>query len=211
VSVAGAPEPFLPLGMSFAPTPKSPISEVTFAFLDTETTGLSPAGGARVCEVAVVTSRGGARLELYQTLLNPGCPIDPGAQRVHGITDAMVAKSPRFPEVVPKLKEILETSVMVCHNAPFDVGFMTAEFSLAGHALPAMPILDTLPLARKHFRFPSNSLGNIARTMGVQPEGWHRAGNDVEMLRQVFDKMLAQLAPKGLKTLGDLLKLAGHK
>ena len=89
-------EPFLPLSISFPPTPKSPIPELTFAFLDTETTGLSPLSGARVCEVAVLTSRAGERLEFYQTLLNPCCPIDPGAQRIHGISNEMVAKSPKF-------------------------------------------------------------------------------------------------------------------
>ena len=88
---AGAPEFFLPLGMGFPPTPKSPLSEVTFAFLDTETTGLSHAGGARVCEVAVVTARAGARLELFSTLLNPGRPIDPGAQRIPSLTAAKAA------------------------------------------------------------------------------------------------------------------------
>ena len=211
MSLAGAPEPFLPLGIGFPPTPKSLVSEVTFAFLDTETTGLSPAGGARVCEVAVVTSRGGARVESFQSLLNPGCRIDAGAQRVHGISDAMVAKSPVFSTVVPKLRELLDNAVMVCHNAPFDVGFIESEFRHAGLPMPKTPVLDTLQLARRQFRFFSNSLGNIAKTLGVEPTGWHRAGNDVEMLRQVFDKMLSQLAPKGAKTLGDLLKLAGAK
>ena len=186
---------------------KRPVSEVTFAFLDTETTGLSPAAGARVCEVAVLAVRGGVEVGSLQSLVNPGCRIAPEAQRIHGISDAMVAGSPSFKELSPRLDAILEGSAMVCHNAPFDVGFLQAEYRLAGGSLPPVPVVDTLSIARRHFRFPRNSLGKIAETLGVSAEGWHRAGGDVRMLRAVFDHFLSALSRKGVRTLEDILKL----
>ncbi|MEK7657362.1 MAG: 3'-5' exonuclease, partial [Elusimicrobiota bacterium] len=74
------------------------ISETSFAFLDTETTGLSPARGDRVCEIAVLKTRGGAVIESFQSLINPQRPIDLGAQAIHGISDAMVAEWKRLGE-----------------------------------------------------------------------------------------------------------------
>lgn len=204
-----APEPFLPLGMSFPPTPKTSVPEVTFAFLDTETTGMSPQAGARVCEIAVVTAQGGKVLSRLQSLINPGRPIPPDAQRIHGISDAMVAASPTFAQIAPKLIQILDGTALVCHNASFDLAFLAAEFKTAGLKPPDLMVLDTLTLARRNFRFASNSLGAIARSLGIEPTGWHRAGNDVEMLRRIFDRFAAELAPKGARTLGDLMKLAG--
>ena len=183
------------------------ISETSFAFLDTETTGLSPARGDRVCEIAVLKTRGGAVIESFQSLINPQRPIDLGAQAIHGISDAMVAKSPRFGDLAERLAALLDDSVLVCHNIPFDKGFIEAEFRRTRVSLPAIPELDTLKLARKYFSFSSNRLGAIAGSLGVAPEGWHRAGNDVAMLRAVFERFLPEFQRKGARTLGCLLKL----
>ncbi|HAH04926.1 MAG TPA: hypothetical protein DCM05_00135 [Elusimicrobia bacterium] len=184
------------------------LGEAAFALLDTETTGFGPERGARICEIAVLVVRGGKVLDSFASLVNPGGPIDPGAQHVHGITDAMVADSPSFKDVAAKVAEMLEGRVLVCHNAPFDLPFLEWEFRRAGRPLPQVPVVCTLKLARRHFGFASNRLGSIAEAIGAEARGLHRAGADTEILRQVFAHMVKELVlRKDVRTLDDLLKL----
>ncbi|MDE2290689.1 MAG: 3'-5' exonuclease, partial [Elusimicrobia bacterium] len=108
--------------------PGTPLAAVSFAFVDTETTGLSPRSGGRVCEVGIVVTKGGREVKRFQSLVNPDCPISCGAMMVHGITDEMVEQEPCFKELAGEVAECLQGSVFVAHNAPFDVGFLKAEF-----------------------------------------------------------------------------------
>ncbi|MEI8191821.1 MAG: 3'-5' exonuclease, partial [candidate division NC10 bacterium] len=89
------------------------LRATTFAFLDTETTGLAPGRGARVCEIAILAVCNGKVKESFASLVNPGCPIDPGAQRIHGITDAMVADSPCFADLAAAVERMLSGTVVV--------------------------------------------------------------------------------------------------
>ena len=75
------------------------LRDVKFACLDTETTGLSPEGGGKICEIAVSVSRGGQPLDQYTTLINPGMPMHPDVIAIHGITNEMVKGAPSFAEV----------------------------------------------------------------------------------------------------------------
>lgn len=184
-----------------------PFRDVSFAFLDTETTGLSPRYGGRVCEIAILTIQNGEKKAFFQSLINPEGPIDAGAVRVHGITEEMVAQEPTFGELAPKILAEIEGKVLVCHNAPFDVSFLRSEFDRAGRDMPEIKVLDTLRLARKHFKFERNNLGQIAKELGVKVAGWHRAGNDVMILHQVFRSFLRSFQSKGVSTLEGLLKL----
>jgi DNA polymerase-3 subunit epsilon len=117
------------------------------AVFDVETTGLSPAYGDRICEVGIVRARGDVIFDTYQTLVNPQRPISPGAARVNGLSDADVSQSPLFAEIAGQVLDRLEGAVLVCHNAPFDLGFLDAELSrlgllarLASSALAPMPL-----------------------------------------------------------------------
>lgn len=181
------------------------LNDVVFSFLDVETTGLSPMEGHRVCEVAVLRTKGGRILDHYSSLLHPGRPIPPEAGRINGISDEMVAFSPAFADIAAKLRQKLEQTAVVCHNAPFDVAFLEAEFGKANLSFPAVPVLDTLTLARKHFKFERNSLGAISKVLGVETQGWHRASNDVFMLKLIFDKFLEEFSRNGIRTLSELL------
>ena len=182
------------------------LEHATFAYVDVETTGLDPARD-RVCEVAVLVSTGRKVIRQYQTLVNPGRPIPIECQRINGISDQMVEFSPSFRDIAAHVAEALEGTVAVCHNAPFDTAFLTAEFERAGAKFPRIPVMDTLVLARKHFRFPSNNLGAISRAIGVEPKGWHRAFNDVQLTKLVFEHFLEEFKKNGLHTLNDLLIL----
>ena len=106
------------------------LEQHKLAFLDVETTGLSPLSGHRVCEIAVARFQGEEMTESFETLVNPMWPISPGASRVNGITDDDVREAPRFREVADRVEELMAGAVIVCHNAPFDLAFIDNEFDL---------------------------------------------------------------------------------
>jgi DNA polymerase III epsilon subunit family exonuclease len=186
-----------------------PISEVPLVFLDTETTGLNPRFGDRMVEIALARFRGDVMEDYFVTLLNPGRSISPGAARIHGIGDEDVRAAPRFADIIPQLRAALAEVVIVAHNAPFDLGFVSNEFGLAGQECPSPLVLDTLALLRRHFNFPSNSLPRVADQLGIQSARFHRALSDVLTTREVFAFIADGLARLGAHTLRDFLKMQG--
>ena len=104
------------------------ISNARFAFLDLETTGLSPWFGDRICEVGIVITEGKRIKEQYQQLVNPECPLSPGAASTNGLTDAELTSAPLFEAIAPKVLGSLSDTVVVCHNAQFDIQFLDSEF-----------------------------------------------------------------------------------
>lgn len=189
-------------------TGKLNIEEAVFTFVDVETTGLSPRA-ARVCEVAAISFRGADRVGTLAELVNPGLPIPPEVSKIHGITDAMVKDSPSFGGVAPRLLAMLENSVIVAHNAEFDLGFLKAECDRVGLRFPKLHVVDTLIIARKNWKFQSNRLGKIAEELNISNEGWHRALSDVEMTRRIFDHFIAAFRSAGARTVADLLQKSG--
>src|SRR6185295_8965239 len=99
------------------------LSNARFAFLDIETTGLSPWFGDRICQIAIVVSEGKRVKETYETLVNPEQPLSPAAAYVNGLNEEDLARAPRFAEVTGKIEALLKDSVVVCHNAKFDIQF----------------------------------------------------------------------------------------
>jgi DNA polymerase-3 subunit epsilon len=185
------------------------LDEVTFAVLDVETTGLTPQFGDRICELALLRFRGDRELGRFHTLVNPQRPISPGAFAVNGIREQDLVDAPIFAEIAPRLLDLLEESTLVAHNAPFDLSFLAAEFQICDLRLTANPIIDTLALARRCYRFPSNSLQTVARLLGVDTMGQHRALADVVTTKMVLERFLADLRQKGVVTLAELVAAQG--
>lgn len=183
----------------------TPLRLLPWAVVDVETTGLSPERGDRVIEIAVLRLEPDGRRELYSALVNPGRPIDPRASAVNGIRDRDVADAPAFGALVDALTLRWQDAVLVAHNAPFDLGFLRAEFARAGRDAPAQPVVDTLGLARNCFRFPANNLGTVAQSLGVATGTAHRAGGDVSSTAGVLDAMLTRLEAQGVSTLSEVL------
>lgn len=180
------------------------LTELKFACLDTETTGLSPAGGGKVCEIAVSVSQNGQSVEEFTTLLNPGIPMSPEVIAIHGITNEMVKEAPTFEQILPRLTALLDGCVLVAHNADFDLSFLQAEYEQCGLHFPPYPVVDTLRLARKSGRFERNRLGVIAQQLGIDCAGWHRAMADTKMTEKIFYYFMADLARHGVHTLEQL-------
>ena len=100
------------------------IKDITFAFLDVETTGLSPNCGDKICEIGVLRVRNGKRRRSFHSLVDPGREVSVGAYMVNGITKTMLKGKPRFSQIASCVLKMLDKAVIVCHNAPFDLGFL---------------------------------------------------------------------------------------
>lgn len=174
-----------------------------FVVVDVETTGLSAAFGDRICEVAMVRAQDDHVLETYQTLVNPQRSISPGASRVNGLRDEDVRNAPAFAEIARDVHSGLDGALVVCHNAPFDLGFLEAEFSRL--RLPWQPaaVIDTLEIARRYFSFYSNSLPAIANSLGIETPNAHRALGDVLTTFQVLHYFQRSLASQGRNIVGS--------
>ena len=153
------------------------ISDGPYIAVDVETTGIEPAEGHRICEIALLKFLRGDVIDSLVSLVNPLRPISPGASAINGITDVMVAGAPLFSDLFPRILEFIENDVLVFHNAPFDLSFLRAEARIAGGIWPGNPVVDTLFLARRTGRFRSNSLSSICRELGIGA-GFHRAEAD---------------------------------
>jgi len=159
----------------------------TFVFLDVETTGLSPWFGDRICEIALVRCQGEEVLDRFDSLLNPERSLSPGAARVNGLKDSDLIGAPRFSEVSGRVLALVEDAVIVCHNAPFDLGFLSSELGRINQPLPTVLTLDTLRIARQFFDFDSNSLQSIAGQLQIRVDGAHRALDDALTTREVLN------------------------
>jgi DNA polymerase III subunit epsilon len=173
------------------------LSNCSFAFLDLETTGLSPWFGDRICEVGILLTEGKRIKQQYQHLVNPQRPLSPAAASTNRLTDAELALSPTFPEVIDQVDELIKDAVVVCHNAAFDLQFLDSEYQRAGRALQIPNLIDTLLIARNHFSFPSNSLTNIAAEFNIQNPEAHRALADALTDKNIFFAMMELLLQSG--------------
>jgi DNA polymerase III epsilon subunit-like protein len=129
----------------------------------------------------------------YDSLLNPQRPLSPGAARVNGLKDSNLKKAPCFADIVENILPLLRDAVIVCHNVPFDLGFLSSELERINRHLPTLLTLDTLEIARRHFDFDSNSLQSIAGWLDIQVAGAHRALDDVYTTREVLKYFAGRL------------------
>ena len=169
------------------------LSSARFAFLDLETTGLSPWFGDRVCEVGIVLTEGRRIKQRYQTLVNPERSLSPGAASTNGLTDAQLAREPLFSEIADEVTEGLRGTVVVCHNAQFDIQFLDSEFHRLKREIVIPNLIDTLMLARQNYDLPSYSLHSIAEAFHVPVTTAHRALDDAHTARGIFFGMMGGL------------------
>lgn len=174
-------------------------SNTVFSFLDIETTGLYCASNDRICEIAILHGPVNGNMVPWKTLINPRYPISPEASRVNNITNEMVQDAPTFDKVSGRILSLIKNSIVICHNAPFDIGFLSFEFKNCGLEFPSLKIIDTLKIAREQFNFNSNALGNIAKNLGIQTKDKHRALSDVYTTYEIFNYFLSVLSKNGVE------------
>jgi len=169
------------------------LSSARFAFLDIETTGLSPWFGDRICEVGIVLTDGRRIKDRYQTLVNPERLLSFGAASMNGLTDAELASASLFSAVADEVETHLRDAVVVCHNAQFDLQFLDNDFRRIGREIQIPNLIDSLQLARVYFAFPSNTLASIADVLQVKHDPSHRAIPGALTTRAVFFQMMDAL------------------
>lgn len=162
-----------------------------YTIIDIETTGGSYKTG-KITEVAIYKFDGEKIVDEFVSLINPEVYIPPYIVQLTGITNEMVEDAPRFFEVAKQIVEITEDTVFVAHNAPFDYGFIRAEFASLGFTFERLT-LCTVKLSRKLIPGqPSYSLGNICSTFGIENSARHRAAGDALATVELFRILLAK-------------------
>jgi len=182
------------------------LAEVTFVVVDLETTGGSPQDSA-ITEIGAVKVRGGELLGEFQTLVNPHLPIPPFIQALTGITTAMVAEAPRIESALPAFLEFAQGSVLVAHNAGFDVGFLKAATAAQGLAWPGFPVLDTVHLARhlvSRDEARNHKLSTLAALFSSTTTPDHRALHDARATVDVLHALVGRVGSLGVHTLEEL-------
>lgn len=154
--------------------------------------------------------RGGEELNRFESLVDPQRPLSPGAFLVNRITVEMLDGAPTFAAIAGSLLQVLESAVLVAHNAPFDLGFLAAELEMARLPPPEVLAVDTLTLVRRTYRFARNSLPAVADALGVDVRRAHRAIDDVQTTCRVLERLLWDLERhQRITTLGQLLEFQG--
>ncbi|MBR0659194.1 DNA polymerase III subunit epsilon [Neoroseomonas oryzicola] len=167
--------------------------------LDTETTGLDPALGDRVIEVAAVELVNllptGAT---FHRLVDPERDIPAEATRVHGFTNGDLAGKPKFAEIAAEMLDFLGDAPIIAHNAPFDFGFLDAELKRCGKpALDRARMVDSLVIAKQRYPGMPNSLDALCRRLGVDNSmrAAHNAILDCTLLAQVYLELMGGKQP----------------
>jgi DNA polymerase-3 subunit epsilon len=184
-----------------------PLRDQTFCVVDLETTGGSAEGGSMITEIGAVKVRGGEVLGEFQSLVNPHTQIPPFIAVLTGITNSMVSGAPPVESVLPAFLEFAAGSVLVAHNAPFDVGFLQWFAARQGIAWPAFEVLDTAKIARRVITrddAPNCKLSSLARVFHASTTPNHRALADARATVDVLHGLMERLGGLGVHTLEEL-------
>ena len=191
------------------------LSATTFVVIDLETTGGSPGLNA-ITEIGAQKVRGGEVIAEFQTLVNPGVPLPPFITVLTGITEQMLLPAPTIDQAFPQLIEFLGSeneTVIVAHNAQFDVGFLKAAASQLNYPWPKFQVLDTVRISRQVLtkdevrNYKLETLSQFFRTP-VAPT--HRALDDVRATTAVLHGLIERLGSFGIFTLEELKEFSNR-
>ena len=182
-----------------------PLASLNYTVFDTETTGLRPSEGDEIVSLGAVRIVNGRLLEheVFEQLVDPRRDMSPEASRITGIDTSMLENQPTIDKVLPAFRTFCEDTVLVAHNAAFDMRFLRLKEEATGVRF-TQPVLDTLLLsAVLHPQQESHGLEAIAERMGINPIGRHTALGDAIMTGEIFLRMIPLLAQQGIRTLGE--------
>ncbi|MDD3327334.1 MAG: exonuclease domain-containing protein [Zoogloea sp.] len=181
------------------------LSELAFTVFDTETTGLNPSEGDEIIQIGATRIVNGKllRSESFDQLVDPLRELPEASTKIHGITPEMLVGQPPMAKVLPAFHAFAADTVLVAHNAAFDMRFLQMKEQSTGIRFE-QPVLDTLLLSAViHPSQESHRLEAISERMGVNIMGRHTAIGDAIVTGEVFLRMIPLLAEMGIRTLGE--------
>ncbi len=188
------------------------LDEVSFCVIDLETTSLSPETG-EIIEIAAIRYEGSVVTDRFSSLVKPSTYIIPkNVSRLTGITTAMVIDQPKIEEIFSEFMRFIDNSVLVAHNAKFDMSFLNkTSIQLYGKTIKN-PVICTCNLARRLFpEIKSKSLSNLAYHFNIKFYRKHRAMSDAEVTLEIFKEMLEILQDYNVTRIIDIIKLSERK
>jgi DNA polymerase-3 subunit epsilon len=184
-----------------------PLTDLTYTVFDMETTGLNPAEGDEIISIGafrMVNCRL-LREERFEQLVDPQRSIPWTSVKIHGIHPEMLIGQPFIDQVLPQFYQFVEDTILVAHNAAFDMRFLQLKEARTGVKF-VNPVLDTLLLsAVVHPSHENHDLEAISQRLGVRILGRHTALGDASATGEIFLKMLPLLARKGIYTIKEAL------
>ncbi|THF65542.1 DNA polymerase III subunit epsilon [Pseudothauera nasutitermitis] len=186
------------------------LTELAYTVFDTETTGLNPSEGDEIVQIGATRVLNGKllRQESFEQLVDPRRPMPRQAVDITGITPEMLRGQPPIEKVLPAFHAFSADTVLVAHNAAFDMRFLQLKEASTGLAFD-QPVLDTLLLsAVVHPNQESHSLDAIAQRFGLKNEGRHTALADAVVTAEVLIKLIPLLAERGIRTLREAREAA---
>lgn len=186
------------------------LHEIVFVILDLETSGAAPSTGAAITEIGAVKVCGGEIVGEFQTFVNPQHGLPDFITSLTGITDEMLVDAPTINAVLPDFLEFLgshQETVLVAHNAPFDLGFLKAAANEHQYPWPQYPVLDTVRIARNVLdrdEVPNCKLSTLATFFGATTSPTHRALDDARATVDVLYGIFERLGTFDVSTLHEL-------
>ncbi|OGB30502.1 MAG: DNA polymerase III subunit epsilon [Burkholderiales bacterium RIFCSPLOWO2_12_FULL_61_40] len=186
------------------------LCDLVYTVFDTETTGLNPSGGDEIIQIGAARIVNGKllRQERFDQLINPGRLIPAATVPIHGITQDMVMGKSPITEVLPAFYAFAQDTVLVAHNAAFDMKFLQLQQAKTGLVF-SHPVLDTLLLsALVHPNQESHRLEAIAERFNITVLGRHTALGDALVTAEVWLRLIPLLQAMGIRTLGQAREAA---
>tara|TARA_B100001248_G_scaffold262582_1_gene259641 strand:+ start:9634 stop:10248 length:615 start_codon:yes stop_codon:yes gene_type:complete len=185
---------------------------VRFISFDLETTGFLP-GVDQITEIGAVRFVDGDVDAVYSTLVNPGKNIPEAAQKVTGISNEMVKDSPKIDDLLPSFADFCGDDLIVAHNAPFDVQFLSADIEKHESPAPKGIVLDTFAIAKKVLPGMANyKLGTLVQHFKIPNSEFHRAEADASYCGKLFLILLKQISSGGSHpAIENLISLSNNK
>ena len=190
------------------------LHNATFVIVDLETTGASPKKGSAITEIGAVKVRGCERISEFTSFVNPLIPIPEYITDMTGITDLMLADAPIIDAIFPDFLDFAgnhEESVLVAHNAPFDLSFLKSAARNLDFTWPNYKILDTVTLARQLLTkedVPNCKLSTLATYFGTSTEPTHRALDDARATTEILYGLFEKLGSMHIFTVEDLFEFS---
>ena len=192
----------------------TPLHQATFVIVDLETTGASPKKGAAITEIGAVKVKNGQYLGNFESFVNPLAPIPEYITEMTGITDLMLANAPVIDEILPAFLEFAGSeneSIIVAHNAPFDLSFLKSAAKELNLSWPKYKTLDTVTIARQVLSkedVPNCKLSTLAQFFGTITEPNHRALDDAKATTEILHGLIERLCSFKVYTVDSLMEFA---